>query len=222
MSNTTNTASKLALFWRFSLTARSPPLCIHLPLSTGHCSFAPRSTPHQRGQAGHRPSPAGYCHPPTAELPKSERDPISTSGPSIFSMSPNRAIASGKSNFSGRSPVCAPRRMADGHFRRAQPSKFAHDCAPNGDGLRRDFLVEWDSFRCSVPLVPFEQANRSAGKKRNEFRPTAPKLPTPRAPDVPAVCPSAGVPVLSLSLKKIQCMVGPIESAVYDVAGVDF
>ena len=34
---------------------------------------------------------------PTAELVKSERDPISTSGPSIFSMSPNQAISSDKS-----------------------------------------------------------------------------------------------------------------------------
>ena len=44
--------------------------------------------------------------PPTAELSKTERDPISMSGPSIFSMSPNRAIPSDKSNFS--SPLAAP------------------------------------------------------------------------------------------------------------------
>src|SRR5271157_3182060 len=43
-----------------------------------------------------------------------------------------------------------------------------------------DLLVERNSFRCSVPLVPFERANRSAGKKRNEFPSTAPRLPTPR------------------------------------------
>src|SRR5271157_973326 len=47
--------------------------------------------------------PAGYCHPPTSELGKTERGPISTSGPSIFSMSPtfsmlpNQAISSDKS-----------------------------------------------------------------------------------------------------------------------------
>jgi len=96
--NTINTASKLALFWRFSFTAISP-LCIHWPLFF-------RSTParpDQRVQAGHRPSPAGYCHPPTTELAKTERSPISTSGPSIFSMSPkfsmlpNQAIPSDKS-----------------------------------------------------------------------------------------------------------------------------
>src|SRR5208282_2874496 len=36
-------------------------------------------------------------------------------------------------------------------------------------------LVERNSFRFSVPLVPFERANRSAGKKRNEFHSTAPR-----------------------------------------------
>ena len=37
----------------------------------------------QRVQASHRPSPAGCCHPPTTELEKTERGPISTSGPLI-------------------------------------------------------------------------------------------------------------------------------------------
>ena len=41
----------------------------------------------------------------TTELAKTERGPISTSGRSIFSMSPNRAISSDKSNFS--SPLAA-------------------------------------------------------------------------------------------------------------------
>ena len=41
-----------------------------------------------------------------AELAKTEQGPISTSGASIFSMSPNRAIPSDKSNFS--SPHAAP------------------------------------------------------------------------------------------------------------------
>src|SRR5208337_3818158 len=58
---------------------------------------ASRSTPDQRGQVVRRPFPAGYCHPPTAEMPKTERGPISRSGPSIFSMSPNRAIPTEKS-----------------------------------------------------------------------------------------------------------------------------
>ena len=88
----------------------------------------------------------------------------------LFSMSPNRAILSERSNFCGRLPVGAPGRVAGGHLRRAQPSQVAHGCAPTGARLRGDFLVERNSFRFSVALVPFEQANRSAGKKRNEFR----------------------------------------------------
>ena len=75
--------------------------------------------------------------------------------------------------FYGRLPVGAPGRVAGGHLRRAQPSQVAHGCAPTGERLRGDFLVERNSFRFSVALVPFEQANRSAGKKRNEFRSTA-------------------------------------------------
>src|SRR5208337_1421907 len=55
----------------------------------GHCSPAPRTRLHaaarryQRGQVVHGPSLTGYCLTPTAELEKTERDPISTSGPSI-------------------------------------------------------------------------------------------------------------------------------------------
>jgi len=44
-----------------------------------------------------RPSPTGYCLTPTAELAKTERGPVSMSGPSIFSMSPNQAIPAEKS-----------------------------------------------------------------------------------------------------------------------------
>ena len=49
----------------------------------GHCSPASRPTPHQRGEVLCRLSPAGYCLPPTAQLPITERGPISTSEPSI-------------------------------------------------------------------------------------------------------------------------------------------
>src|SRR5271157_4262847 len=36
---------------------------------TGHCSPAPRpTTPDQRGRAGHRPSPSGYCLTPTGRV----------------------------------------------------------------------------------------------------------------------------------------------------------
>jgi len=80
--------------------------------------------------------------------------------PLYFSMSQNRAIRADKSirfsprrrgtivvmakktlnesdvqNFYGRSPVGAPGRVAGGHFRRAQPSQFAHGCAPTGERL---------------------------------------------------------------------------------------
>ena len=60
--------------------------------------------PHQRGQVVRRLFPAGYCHLPTTELAKTERGPISTSGASIFSMSPkfsmlpNQALPSDKSS----------------------------------------------------------------------------------------------------------------------------
>jgi hypothetical protein len=36
---------------------------------TGHCSPASHPTPNQRGEVVRRPSPAGYCLPPTAEFP---------------------------------------------------------------------------------------------------------------------------------------------------------
>ena len=76
-------------------------------LATGHCSRATVLPPHasrltlHASPAGSRHAqtlPAGYCLTPTAELTKTERDPISTNGPSIFSMSPDQAIPPGKSN----------------------------------------------------------------------------------------------------------------------------
>src|SRR5271166_3175743 len=60
-------------------------------------THALRSTPDQRGQVVRRPSPTGYCLTPTADLSKIKRGPITTNGPSIFSMSPNRAILAEKS-----------------------------------------------------------------------------------------------------------------------------
>ena len=72
-----NTTSKLASFWRFSLTAStisSPSLAtVLVPLAT---ILAPLATTSQD-------PPPGYCLTPTAELSKSERGPISTSGLSI-------------------------------------------------------------------------------------------------------------------------------------------
>jgi len=106
---TINTTGKLASFWRFSLTASSlsshslatdywPLATVLMPLATVLSLL-----PHQRGQVVRRLFPAGYCHPPTTELAKTERGPISTSGLSIFSMSPkfsmfpDQAISSDKS-----------------------------------------------------------------------------------------------------------------------------
>jgi len=82
-----NTMGKLALFWRFSLTASSLPsdslATILPPLATRHYLL--------------RPSPAGYCMQPTAELGKTERDPISTSTPSISVCHRNRRFLQTKS-----------------------------------------------------------------------------------------------------------------------------
>jgi len=93
-----NTKSKLAsflsLFTHHLLPASHSLATDHWPLTTSHCSCAPRRDP--PGPAGVRscadPLPAGYCLTPTAELAKTERDPISTSGPSIFSMSPKFSV----------------------------------------------------------------------------------------------------------------------------------
>jgi len=92
------------------LSRDPPPLCIHWPLTTGHWPLfschSPLATCHSPLATRHyllRPDPSGYCHPPTSELGKSERDPISTSGPSLYivtpecSMLPNQAVSSDKS-----------------------------------------------------------------------------------------------------------------------------
>ncbi len=84
---TINTADKLASFWRFSFTASSlsshsratdywPPATVLMPLATVLSPYAIRRT--SGGQIVRKPSPAGYCHPPTGELTKIERRPIST------------------------------------------------------------------------------------------------------------------------------------------------
>jgi hypothetical protein len=59
-------------------------------------THALRSTPDRRGQVVRRPSPTGYCLTPTADLSKIKRVLITTNGPSIFNMSPNRAILAEK------------------------------------------------------------------------------------------------------------------------------
>ena len=47
----------------------------------GHCSPASRPTPNQRGEVLCRLSPAGYCLPPTAQLPITERARSRRAGP---------------------------------------------------------------------------------------------------------------------------------------------
>ncbi len=48
---------------------------------SGHCSPASRPTPHQRGEVLCRLFPAGYCLPPTAQLPITERARSRRAGP---------------------------------------------------------------------------------------------------------------------------------------------
>jgi len=72
----------------FSTPLLSPPVRSlhftgHWPQTTVLPLLAPQAAARrdQRGQVVRRRCPAGYCLTPTAEFPKSERDPISTSGP---------------------------------------------------------------------------------------------------------------------------------------------
>ena len=89
----------------------TPDKCV-APTSTWPLVSPPHAPPRrgQRGQIVRKPSPAGYCHPPTTGLTKTERGPISTIGLSLFSMSPNRAIPSGRSNFSFPHAAAQPSR----------------------------------------------------------------------------------------------------------------
>src|SRR5271157_800999 len=100
--------SEIALCSVAFLSPRAPLLRIHWPLATVPeplCSlYSPLATRHYLL----RPFPAGYCHPPTTELPKTERDPISTSGPSIFSMSPKFSILPYQAISSDRSIRFSP------------------------------------------------------------------------------------------------------------------
>jgi len=77
MINATSNWLRFGVF----LSPAVPSLRTHWSLTTDYCSPAPRRD--QRVQAGHRPSPAGYCLTPTAELSKTERGPISTIGLSL-------------------------------------------------------------------------------------------------------------------------------------------
>jgi len=61
-----NTTGKLALFWRFSITARSLPSNSLVTILSPHASRR-----HPPGQVVRGPSTPGYCPTPTAELAKS-------------------------------------------------------------------------------------------------------------------------------------------------------
>ena len=95
---------------------------LHRSLATVLPPPASRSTtPGQRGRVVRSSSPAGYCQTPTAELPKTRRGPISTIGPSLFSMSQNLAILSGRSNFSSAHAAAQPGGGMSTHFLAPRP-----------------------------------------------------------------------------------------------------
>ena len=104
---------------------------------------APRSTLHvprrdQRGQVVRRPSPAGYCLTPTAELPRIQRGPITPTGPPIFSMSPNWRFL--RTNQSVSSPLAA-----------AQPlTILSWPEALNASGSRRACRMAISRNACSL------------------------------------------------------------------------
>ena len=89
-----NTRANWLRFGAF-LSPTSPSLHIHRPLSSRPTRHAPRR--HQRGQAVADP-PADSCMQPTAELVKTERDPISTSTPSISVCHRKQTIRADKIN----------------------------------------------------------------------------------------------------------------------------
>ena len=107
-----NTMGKLALFCAF-LSPSSLPLQFHWLLATGHRPLAtvlvllatilvPFAIRHYLP----RPSPVGYCLTPTADcrIDNDRTGPDLDARPSIFSMSPNRAIFAEKPiDSSGRS-----------------------------------------------------------------------------------------------------------------------
>jgi len=99
------------LFRRFSIPASSS--ASH-SVATDHCSraavlpYSPLAARHSPlATTSYDPPPAGNCHPPTAELPKTERDPISTIGPSLSVCHRNRRFVRTKSTDS--SPLAAAR-----------------------------------------------------------------------------------------------------------------
>ena len=101
-----NTMGKLALFWRFSITAN---FISSISLATGYRLMTTILTPHaltphatratyrrdQRGQAVRRPS-RWLLHATSRRIDKVRTGPDLDERPSIFSMSPNQAIPAAK------------------------------------------------------------------------------------------------------------------------------
>ena len=110
---------------------------------------APRSTPNQRGEVVRRTSPAGYCLPPTADLSKSERGSISTSGPTISVCHQTGRLL--QRNRSVSSPLAA-----------AQPLNIlSRPETLNASGSRRACRMAISCNACSLPDFPeFAQAVR--------------------------------------------------------------
>ena len=111
----TNTRANWLRFGAFLAASSLPSASV----GTDHRPLFPRPAPHatraslrrdQRGRVVRGPSPASYCLAPTVELPKTQRDPISTRGDLderllYYSMSQNQAIPADKSIRS--SPLAA-------------------------------------------------------------------------------------------------------------------
>ena len=132
---TINTTSNWLRFGAF-LSPPVPSPRIHWPLCF-------RPTPHQHGQVVHGPSPAGYCLLPTAELAKSERGPISTSGPpSISVCHRNRGFLGQKSTYS--SPLAAARPWTTSSWPEAL----------NASGSRRACQIAIRLNACSLLALP--------------------------------------------------------------------
>ncbi len=143
---TTNTRANWLRFGAF-LSPPVPSLRIHWPLTTVYwplftCHWpqfsrhAPLATRHYLP----RPSPAGYYQPPTAELSKSERGPISTSGPSIsLCAEPGDSCAQINPVLPTRRRSPVDRSLVAG----GAPRQRLEACLPDAHGPQRLF------FRCS-------------------------------------------------------------------------
>ncbi len=114
----------------------APPTSAWRPCPPGHWSPAPRPTTSGPAGSDRAQTLPRWLLPSTdSRIGKDRTGPDLDDRPPLFSMSPNRAILSARSNFYGRSPVGAPGRVAGGHLRRAQPSQVALVCAPTGERL---------------------------------------------------------------------------------------